>query len=114
MAGLIIAAVDNYAFGGEASPVLIVGMLLAATGAAGYFWGIRGAPAVAMIWFVVPAVHLINLTFGLPDTLHPRTYQSGLKLAAFTAVVSVIGAACGAAMGAFFPPGARRPKPQFP
>jgi hypothetical protein len=108
--GVIIAAVDNFAFGGEASPILIVGMLLVATAVAGYFWGIRCAPAVLLIWIFIPAVHLINMRLGLPDTLHPRTYESALELAAFTAILTVIGAACGAAIGAFVAPRARLPK----
>ena len=108
--GVIIAAVDNFAFGGEVSPILILGMLLVATGVAGYFWGIRCVPAVILIWIFIPALHLINLGLGLPDTLQPRTYGSALKLAAFTAIVAVIGAACGAAIGAFVAPRARLPK----
>ncbi|MGC1459457.1 MAG: hypothetical protein WA825_14370 [Steroidobacteraceae bacterium] len=106
--GVIIASIDNFAFGGEVSPILILGMLLVATAVAGYFWGIRCAPAVMLIWIFVPALHLVNLGLGLPDTLHPRTYGSALKLAAFTAVVAVIGAAGGAAVGALAGPTKRR------
>lgn len=110
VAGVIIASVDNFAFGGEVSPVLIVGMLLAATGVAGYLWGASGAAAVAIIWVFVPAAHLVNLALGLPDSLHPHTYGSAMKLAAFTAIVAVFGAACGAAIGGLLPPVMRFPR----
>ncbi len=104
IAGLTIAAVDNFAYGGEVSPIVIVGMLLIATGTAGYLWGMRGVPAAAIIWICVPAAHLVNLTFGLPDSLHPHTYGSAMKLAAFTAIVAALGATCGAAVGRLVQP----------
>jgi hypothetical protein len=40
--GAALAAVDNLAFEGEASPILIVGLLLVATASAGAVWGRPG------------------------------------------------------------------------
>ena len=39
--GAGIVAVDNFAFGGEVSPIVIVGMLLVFGAAAGMIWGVR-------------------------------------------------------------------------
>ena len=38
IAGAGIAAVDNFAFGGEVSPIVIVGMLLVFGGVVGMLW----------------------------------------------------------------------------
>jgi hypothetical protein len=40
--GIAIAAVDNLAFGGETSPIVIFGLLLVATGLIGLIWRSRG------------------------------------------------------------------------
>jgi hypothetical protein len=93
--GAGIAAVDNVLFEGEVSPIVIVGMLLAATFAAGANWGRRGWVAAVAVWAWVPAAHLAKRVLGLPDTLHPNTYASILMLAAFTLGVAVVGTACG-------------------
>ena len=89
--GAGIAAVDNFAFGGEVSPIVIVGMLLIVAGAAGMIWGVRAAVAVVIIWAWLPMAHVVKHLFGLPDTLHPNTYASILKLAVFSFVVTAIG-----------------------
>lgn len=94
-AGAAIAAVDNFAFGGEASPILIVAMLLAATGAAGVLWGRRAWVAAAVTWACIPLPHVLKHVLGLPDTPHPNTYASILMLAAFTLVVAAIGTGWG-------------------
>ena len=39
--GLAVAAVDNFAFGGEVSPIVVVGMLLVATAIVGVLGGRR-------------------------------------------------------------------------
>jgi hypothetical protein len=95
VAGAAIATVDNIAFEGEVSPIVIVAMLLAATGTAGAIWGWRGRIAAAAAWVCVPLAHLLKLLLGLPDTLHPNNYASILMLAVFTLVVATIGTGCG-------------------
>lgn len=94
-AGAAITYVDNFAFEGEVSPIVIVAMLFAATAMAGAIWGQRGWIAVAAAWACVPLAHVIKHVLGLPDTLQPNTYKSILMLAAFTLVVATIGTGCG-------------------
>ncbi len=94
-AGGVIAAVDNLAFEGEASPMIVVALLLASTAAAGATWRGRGWLASAAAWAWVPAAHLAKRLLGLPDTLHPNTYASILVLAGFTLVVAAAGTGCG-------------------
>jgi hypothetical protein len=98
-AGAAIAAVDNFAFEGEVSPIVIVALLLAATATAGFLWGRHGPMAAIAAWVCVPLAHLIKHLLGLPDTLHPNTYASILMLAAFTLVVAAIGTGCGVLLG---------------
>jgi hypothetical protein len=95
MAGLVIAAVDNLGSQGEVSPIVIVGLLLAATIASGLGWGWRGGYATFGTWLWVPAAHLIKHLLGLPDTLHPNTYASITMLAVFTLLVAAMGLAGG-------------------
>jgi len=94
-AGAAIAAVDNVTFGGEVSPIVIVAMLLAATGIAGAFWGWRAWVAALTTGVCVPSAHLVKHLLGLPDTLHPNTYASILELAAFSLAVATVGTAGG-------------------
>jgi len=42
-------------------------------------------------------VHLLKHAAGLPDTIHPNTYASILKLAAFTFLVCSVGLGFGLA-----------------
>jgi len=95
VAGAAIVYVDNCAFEGEVSPLIIVALLLAATAIAGAMWGRSGWIAAAVTWACVPLAHLVKLLLGLPDTLHPNTYTSILYLAAFTLVVATGGTGCG-------------------
>ena len=97
--GVAIAAVDNFAFGGETSPIFIFGLLFMATGLTGLVWRSRGWLAAALLWACIPAAHLINHVFGLRDTIQPNTYASISKLAAATFVVAVVATACGMAVG---------------
>lgn len=90
-AGIIIAMVDNFAFSGEVSPIVIVAMLLAATGTSGIIWRWQGWLVAVAAWLFDPLVHFIKHILGLPDTLHPNTYLSILMLAVFTFVVSAFG-----------------------
>jgi hypothetical protein len=95
VAGAAIVFVDNWAFEGEVSPIIIVAMLLAATAMAGAIWGRDGWMTAAVTWACVPLAHVVKHVLGLPDTLHPNTYTSILYLAAFTLVVAIGGAGCG-------------------
>lgn len=97
--GVAIAAVDNFAFGGETSPITIFGLLFMATGFMGLVWRSRGWLGAALVWACVPAAHVINHAFGLRDTIQPNTYASILKLAVATFVVALAGTACGMAIG---------------
>ncbi len=96
VAGVAIAAVDNFAFEGEASPIIIVALLLASTAAAGSMWGHPGWVASIAAWACVPLPHIIKHVLNLPDTLHPNTYVSILLLSVFTLVIAAIGTECGA------------------
>ncbi len=94
-AGVVIAAIDNFAFGGEISPIAIVALLLLLNGTAGATWGWRGGLLAIPAWLCIPSAHLIKQGLGLPDTLHPNTFTSILLLALFTFLVSTIGIALG-------------------
>src|SRR5262245_2575807 len=94
-AGFAIAYVDNFAFEGEVSPIVIVGMLLAAAATAGGIWGRKSWLTAVTAWMCVPLVHLVKHVLGLPDTLHPNTYTSILMLAGFTFIVTTIGTGAG-------------------
>jgi hypothetical protein len=94
-AGVAIAYVDNVAFKGEASPILIVALLLIATGTSGAIWEKRAWIAAAATWMCVPSVHLVKHILGLPDTLQPNTYASILLLAVFTFVIAAVGTGFG-------------------
>ena len=93
--GVAIAAVDNVAFDGEVSPIVVVAMLLAATITAGFFWEKLGMATAGAVWICVPGVHWAKRIFGLPDTLHPNTYTSILMLAVFSLAVMAAGTGCG-------------------
>jgi hypothetical protein len=95
VAGAAIVYVDNFAFEGEVSPILIIALLLVATAMAGAMWGRSGWIAAAVTWVCIPVVHAFKHVLGLPDTLHPNTYTSILLLAAFTLVVATVGTGCG-------------------
>lgn len=90
-AGVAVAGVDNFAFEGEVSPVVIVIMLLAATTTAVGIWNRRGWITAAGVWMCVPLAHVVKHALGLPDTLHPNTYTSIAMLVAFTFVVAMLG-----------------------
>ena len=93
--GAAIAAVDNFAFEGEVSPIVIVALLLTVTAGVGRIWGWRGWPSSVVAWLCIPMAHVIKHMLDLPDTLHPNTYTSILMLAAFTFVIAAIGTGCG-------------------
>jgi hypothetical protein len=93
--GNIVVVVDNFAFEGEVSPIVIVAMLVVGTAVVGGLWGWRGWCASVIAWICVPTAHIIKHVLGLPDTLHPNTYASILLLAAFTFVISLLGTGIG-------------------
>ena len=90
-AGAIIVFIDNFAFQGEVSPIVIVIMLLASTITVGAIWKWHAWIAAVTAWICVPLAHVVKHLLGLPDTIHPNTYTSILMLAIFTFVVSAIG-----------------------
>ena len=100
--GAGIALVDNVAFGGEASPILIVAMLLVSASTAGIFWGTRAVLPAALVWVPLPAVHLLKHVFAMPDTIHPNTYASILKLGVFSFAVTATGLSFGLAFHRLF------------
>ncbi len=96
--GVAISAVDNFAFHGEVSPIVIVGLLFVATSTAGILWGWRGSYSAVGTWLCLPAAHLMKHALGLPDTLQPNTYTSIVLLALFTLAVASIGFVLGASI----------------
>ncbi|HUU36192.1 MAG TPA: hypothetical protein VMW48_19140 [Vicinamibacterales bacterium] len=90
-AGIAVATVDNFAFRGEVSPVVVVALLLVATAAAGAIWGWPGWVAAAITGASVPLAHVVKHALGLPDTLQPNTWASIGTLAVFTLAVSAAG-----------------------
>ncbi len=90
VAGAAIATVDNFAFGGEVSPIVIVGMLLIAVGSLAIVWGKRASLVAVIIWIWLPGAHLVMHAFGLPDTIHPNTYSSIVKLGLFSFAIAAI------------------------
>ena len=91
IAGAVIVFIDNFAFQGEVSPIVIVIMLLVSTVTAGAIWKWHAWITAVTIWICVPMAHVVKHLLGLPDTLHPNTYTSILMLAIFTFVISAIG-----------------------
>jgi hypothetical protein len=87
--------VDNIAFNGEVSPIVVIAMLLAATITAGFLREKLGLATAVAVWICVPGVHLTKRILGLPDTLHPNTYTSILMLAVFSLAVVAAGTGCG-------------------
>ena len=89
--GLIISAVDNYAFGGEITPMVIILLLLLATSGMSVIVNTKAYLISIIIWFFLPAVHLIKHLCGLSDSIQPNTIKSILLLALFTFAISQIG-----------------------
>ena len=91
VAGLLISTVDNFAFEGEVSPIVIVVLLFLSTAAVGAGFGRKGLFASVSAWVIIPLAHLIKHVLNLPDTINPNTYLSILKLAIFTFFIAAIG-----------------------
>lgn len=94
-AGAAIAYVDNVAFEGEVSPIVIVALLLATSATAGTLWGRGGWLAAGAAWVWVPLSHVVKHLLGLRDTLQPNTYGSIASLAAFSLGVAIAGTGFG-------------------
>ena len=90
-----ISAVENFTFGGEITPIAIVALLLLATFSIGLAGTKRPWLAAALVWFWIPAAHLVKHALALPDTLHPNTYKSIEMLAIFSLFVCLIGVGVG-------------------
>ena len=93
--GVTIAAVDNFALGGEVSPIIIVVMLFGATALVGVLGSQRAWVAALAVWTWVPLAHLAKHVLSMPDTLRPNTYTSILMLGAFSLAVAAVGTGCG-------------------
>lgn len=94
-AGLGLSAIDNFAFQGEVSPIMIVVLLLIVTVLSGANYAWRGWFIALSAWFCLPLAHIVKHVLGLPDTLQPNTYASILMLALFTLAVAAIGITSG-------------------
>ena len=99
--GAFIAFIDNVAFQGEVSPIVIVALLFVTAAAAGFVWGWPGWNAAATAWICVPLTHLVKHMLGLPDSIHPNTYNSIFLLALFTLLITAIGLTVGALIHGF-------------
>ena len=94
--GAFIAFIDNVAFEGEVSPIVIVALLFVTAAAAGFLWGWQGWNVASTAWICVPLTHLVKHMLGLPDSIHPNTYNSIFMLALFTLLITAIGLTGGA------------------
>jgi hypothetical protein len=97
LASLLISGVDNLAYGGEVSPIVIVALILAASFALAYFRDRPWTTAIA-VWICIPLTHFAKHIASLADTLQPNTYRSIALLAGFTLVVSLAGSGVGTAL----------------
>jgi hypothetical protein len=93
--GAAIVYLDNFAFDGEASPIVVVGCLLVMTASVTAIWGMRAWVTGLVVWMLLPSAHLVKHALGLHDTLQPNTYASIAYLAAFALLIAVIGSATG-------------------
>jgi hypothetical protein len=98
VAGFSICALDNFAFGGEVSPIVIVGLMFLATAGLACLAPKRRLLTTAAVCIWLPLAHLVKHLAGLADTLQPNTYKSIAMLAGFTLVVSLAGMGLGAAI----------------
>ena len=93
--GLGLVYIDNYAFDGETSPIVIVGCLFVAVACVCAVWGAGAWIAALFAWAPVPAAHVLKHVLGMRDTLQPNTYTSIGLLAACTLAVATVGGALG-------------------
>ena len=93
--GAALVYLDNFAFDGETSPIVVVGCLLVMTACVTAIWGTRAWVTGLIVWMLLPSAHVVKHALRLPDTVQPNTYTSIAYLAAFTLVVAVVGGALG-------------------
>jgi hypothetical protein len=96
VAGLFICAVDNFAFAGEVSPIVIVGLIFLAAAGMACLAPRRRLLTTLAVWIWLPLAHVVKHLAKLPDTLQPNTYASIAMLAGFTLIVSLVGMVAGA------------------
>ena len=75
VAGAAIVYVDNCAFEGEVSPIVIVALLLAATATAEAIWGRSGWITVA-IYPICPRTKATGVSANIVRCLSPRCSES--------------------------------------
>ncbi len=95
LCGAFVALVDNVAFGGEVSPIVIVALTFVATALLGTLDAHRRWLRLLAVWIWLPAAHLVKHVFHLPDTLHPNTYASIAMLGAFSLIIAIVGTGFG-------------------
>lgn len=100
--GILLSVIDNFASGGELSPIVIVVLLFVAVLIYGLLWGWKGWNSAVATWMWLPLIHLVKRAANLPDTIHPNTFQSILLLAVFSLVVSGVGLSLGAIINRLF------------
>ena len=93
--GAAIAAVDNFAAGGEVSPIVTVALLLVASIAVSVGWSRRRWVCAFLVWIWLPMAHVVKHVLSLPDTMHPNTYTSIFLLGVFSLVVTIAGTGFG-------------------
>ena len=93
--GMAIVAVDNLAFEGEVSPIVIVVPAACRHNDGRRHLGSAWLDRLRCNMGLRAARNLVKHLLGLPDTLHPNTYTSILMLGAFTFVVAALGTSCG-------------------
>jgi hypothetical protein len=89
--GLFISALDNCAFGGEISPVIVIMLLFLFCAGMAFIVNTYAYLISIIIWIFLPLVHFINHLLGFTDSIQPNTYQSIFLLALVTFAVSQIG-----------------------
>jgi hypothetical protein len=85
VAGLFICAVDNFAFAGEVSPIVIVGLIFLAAAGMACLAPRRRLLTTLAVWIWLPLAHVVKHLAKLPD-----------MLAGFTLIVSLVGMVAGA------------------
>jgi hypothetical protein len=93
--GVLIAAFESQAFGGEISPIPIVALLFLTSVGFAAFQGASSWLCSLGLWLPLPASHLIKMVLHFPDTLYPNTPRSLLLLSVFTLFVSILGFGAG-------------------
>jgi hypothetical protein len=75
--GLVIAGVDNLAFEGEVSPILIVGMLLVVSAVMTALWRAQGALLTGVVWLWLPLIRSRVRRSAKPELKKLRPLRAG-------------------------------------